>query len=331
MIQWHGLRKCETGQRRAAIAANSRCNVPVHLIDLLRLEGLADHHATAFDKNGHDAAPPEIFEYLFKREVLQHEGAIFELIGEEQRVGWEISTARENNAPGLLFAGAEVRIAESESGIVSPQSLGPNDDGVSADTKPTSVRACRLAGDPLGLTWRSGDAPVEALACFDDDPWGAGHDPLRERLDQLLALSFQDSARDLNATGTEHGEALVGMRGIGIGGTKDDAADADVLNGLSAGRRAAMRGAGLERDVNSGSVEGSGIELEGIVDGDDLGVRCACFPMKTRADDATFGADNQGSDGRIGAGEPDPTLGQINGLTHVSGVRDIRCAWCHVS
>ena len=49
-----------------------------------RLESLADHHASAFHKNGHDATPTEVFEHFVKGEVLQHERAIFEFIGEEK-------------------------------------------------------------------------------------------------------------------------------------------------------------------------------------------------------------------------------------------------------
>ena len=55
MIQRHGVRQGEASERRATIATNAGRDVPVDFIDLLRLESLADHHASAFHKNGHHA------------------------------------------------------------------------------------------------------------------------------------------------------------------------------------------------------------------------------------------------------------------------------------
>ena len=66
-------------------------------------------------------------------------------------------------------------------------------------------------------------------------------------------LVGQHALDDLDAGGAQDRIALPDTRVVGIAGGADDARDAGVDQRIGAGRRAAVMGAGFERDIGGGA------------------------------------------------------------------------------
>jgi hypothetical protein len=94
-----------------------------------------------------------------------------------------------------------------------------------------------------------------------------------------------------------------------------DALDARRLDRLGAGRRASLRAAGFERDVDRGAAQQLGIQLLRVANRLNLGMRLARLAVVTAPDDLVLRHDDR-THGRIGAGQTGTTLGLIERQVH---------------
>ncbi len=319
VIQLHGGGKGSAREGRSAATAEQGSDVPVNLIDELFAEGMAQNDAAALDEHGDDAALAELEQHIPQFDALHDQRTFLVGIGEQVAVRWNVSTAGEDDTPGLLLTAGGAAITEGEARIILPHRFCTHDDGIRSHAQAAAMDAGGIAGEPLAFTCGTSDSAVEALPGLGDDIGQAGGDPLREVADQITAL-FEERA-GLYPDAGEHKNVprpLV-MRGIGIIGSIDHAADTSSLDGLGAGTGATMGAAGLQGDVDGGTGQQLGEIGLRILDGLHLGMRAASFGMISLTYHTVLSHDDS-SDGRIRAGEADATFGLVDSHVHPAGV-----------
>ncbi len=108
-------------------------------------------------------------------------------------------------------------------------------------------------------------------------------------------FALEDAAGHFDSGGAQAGETLAADQGVGIGHGSDHAANAGGDDGIGAGRRASLVGAGFEIDVERGA---TGF-FSRLFDGEHFGVLDAVVGVEAGADDFSIGVNQQGTDIRI--------------------------------
>jgi hypothetical protein len=107
---------------------------------------------------------------------------------------------------------------------------------------------------------------------------------------ESAAFGFEDSVYDLDACEAEQFEAASGMSGIGVDAAHDDAAKTGFENGVYAGGRSAVGGAGFQRDVECGVLgEAGGGKCSECFD---LGVWKSCATVVAKREEPVRAGDD---------------------------------------
>lgn len=189
-------KSCDGG---AASAAESGGNIPVSFIDEAAAKGLTEDVTASFDQEGGDLSFGQFFQDISELHIRENEGAIFELIGENDGILRQVAAAGEDDAPGLRFIGLRQAAPQSESRIVAADGFGSDQNGVNALAESATVGSGGFTGDPLGFAGGASDASIEALPSFGDRVGEAAGDPFVKGADQLAAFFEHDAPGDLNA------------------------------------------------------------------------------------------------------------------------------------
>jgi len=141
------------------------------------------------------------------------------------------------------------------------------------------------------MTSGAGDAAIEGLGVFQGDEGKTGGHELEELLIQAAAFLLPDADDGFDALGPQCRHPPAGDDGIRIDGTDHHPGRLLPDQGLDAGGRPPLVGAGLQGDVEGGAGDG----LPGPSDGVDLGVALAAADVIAFPDDPAV-LDDDGAD-----------------------------------
>ena len=182
-------------------------------------------------------------------------------------------------------------------------------------------RAGGFAGDPPGGTVAGGGPAVERGAELERHHRQPGPDVLGESRVQAEGLVLQEPDLDVHPGIAQQREPTAVDDRIGIAQAGDHPADLRPDDRRGARRRPADVAAGLKGD-EQGPAAGS---LPGGAQGHDLrviGTRALVPPLPRHR---AVGGQDQRADHGIGGGEPQPTLGQLQGPAEARAVAQVRC------
>ena len=139
-----------------------------------------------------------------------------------------------------------------ETGIVGDRGISADGDGGKEPTEAVDVGLRLRTRDRPALPRGQGQLTVERRGDLERDQGRAADDPMIEEQIQCGALLSQDPFDDRDTLGAKQFEAVAGVGRIRIARADDDRTDAGSQDGVDAGRRAAVRAARLQRDVQDG-------------------------------------------------------------------------------
>ncbi len=243
----------------------------------------------------------------------------FQLLPERAAEELELGALRQRPAAECesprLSLGADV--ACGQVGLVGTHRAHSHRDRVHLRAQLVHTPPALLAGHPA----RSGhrDAAVERDRGLVDDERTSFRHPDAEALILRPRPPFELPARKvhLDPGGAEALEARAVGLGIGVTDGRDDPAHTRLDERVRAGRRAAVVGAGLERDEERRAARARACRLQR----DDLGVRAARPLVPALPDDLAVPYEH-GSHDRVRRGRSTPSLSQLEralepcGLTH---------------
>ncbi len=277
-----------------AVAAQSWCGasqedggyVENDAVDQAAVEGFAEGFPAAFDENMLDTAFAEVLEDGGEGLAFVNDRAVAVFVGEQVAITWDVARARPDGAEWLFF---DAQAPDGELRVVGADGLGSHEHGAAFGAKAHGVTAGGLGGDPSPVGWR-GDAGIEAHACLGGDEGEAGGDPFVPGAVEERALLAEDAAECLDADIFEDFFGASGVLGIRVGGSEYNAGESGLDDGPGAGRRAAVCGAGFQRDMEGSSASERAIFQ--VPESFDFGVRFAGTAMPAEREDfSIFGND----------------------------------------
>lgn len=286
-----------------AVAAQCGCgaseedggDVENDAVDQATVEGFAEGFAAAFDEDMLDSAFAEVLEDGGEGLAFVDDGAVAVFVGEQVAIAWDLARARPDGAEGLFF---DAQAADGELRVVGADGFGSHEHGAAFGAEAHGVTACGLGGDPSPVGWR-GDAGIETHACLGGDEGEAGGDPFVPGAVEERAFLAEDAEECLDAGLFEDFFGATGVLGVRVGGSEDNAGESGLDDGLRAGRRAAVCGAGFQRDMERCAASKGGIfQVPESIDFG-MGFTGSAMPAE-REDFSIFG--NDGSHCGIGAG-----------------------------
>jgi hypothetical protein len=217
----------------------------------------------------------------------------------------------EEDAPGLAL-GRRIAVACGQARPIGERGAGADDDGLGLRPDAVRVGPGLGPGDPLRGAVGGGGASVETRRGLEE-----GERPTRTPLvevgrEQCVRSPGTGPRLDHDAGVPQVGDAAPGDPGVGVLDRDDDAGDAGCDQGVGAGRRAPVVGAGFEGDEGGGTA----CRLARGGERTDLGVVPAGSPGRALADHGAVRTDDDAPDPRIGRGDPTRARGEAQGLLH---------------
>ena len=158
----------------------------------------------------------------------------------------------------------------------------------------------------------AGNLSVGAHGVFQSNVGPPSGDIMEENGVDGIAFSLQDTFVNLDAGGPQLGDALACHQGVGIGGAHHHSADACLDEGFGAGGILSVVTAGLQGDVDGGSLGSGGAAGQGVA----LRMESAVLLVVALADDGTVLHDD-GSHQGIGVHPSYSLAGKADGQPHV--------------
>ena len=187
----------------------------------------------------------------------------------ERRTRHRIEDDSTKHVAVALFAGTK-----SERRVIRQNGIDADEDSIGTLTQVHAVGARLLASDPFGFARDSGNLAIERHRGFHGDERRAMNHPMIEPFIERGAFVSEHSGDNLLVCAAQNFEGAPGMFWVGVGSANDDALDAGGLDGLGAGRGAAMGATGFQRDVERRAAWIVAVALR-IVQGFDLPMRQA--------------------------------------------------------
>jgi hypothetical protein len=204
-----------------------------------------------------------------------------------------------------------VRLGSSISTVPAPVRTRAGQDGARARAPALHILARGLAADPLRLTARQRTASVEAGGELHPQPRASALDTRQPAAVERARLRLHQAALDRDACGRQFLEAGAVHLRKRIAHCRDDARHTRGDQRIGARTGLADVGAWLERHVGRRAFRA----LAGSLQGEDFGMRLACFCVETFANDVIAVRDHA-ADHRIGSRRVRAALGQAQGAGH---------------
>ncbi len=263
-------------------------------VDQASVEGFAEGFSATFDEDMLDAAFAEVAEDGSEGLASVDDRAVAVFVGEEVAIAWDLARAGPDGAEGLVF---DAQAPDGELWVVGADGFGSDEHSAAFGAEAHGVTAGGLGGDPSPVGWR-GDACIEAHAGFGCHIGEAGGDPFVPGAVEEGAFLAEDASECLDAGFFEDFLGASGVLGVRVGGSEDNAGESGLDDGPGAGRRAAVCGAGFQRDMERcAACEG---RIFQVPESFDFGVGFAGTAMPAEREDfSIFG--NDGSHCGVGA------------------------------
>jgi hypothetical protein len=207
---------------------------------------------------------------------------------------------------------SELEIPVGQRREVGQGGAGADDDGAGLGPQAVGVGPGFGAGDPLGRAVCGGRAAVDGRRRLEQAQGTAGAAVVEVGGERPGSGLGADAHFDGDPGGTEDFDSPAGDLVVGVENGDDHPAHAGLDERRGARRRAALVGAGFERDIDGGAPG----PVAGLAEGVDLGVRLAGPVVKASADRQPVRRDDEAADpGVRGGGEP-AALPQRHRLGH---------------
>ena len=235
-----------TSHRGHRSTTEERGDIEVDAVHEPAVKGLAEHAPTALQEDAGDFAATKFTQHATEGFSAKDQRAGAVHIGKNAGVPGQNTTARDDDPPWLARPGG---VAHGQAGVVGAEGLCADEDGIDLPAQPHGIGARRRVGQPLAFAGRARESAIEGHAGLGDDQGQSGDDPFVETGVQLTARAFQNARRDGEARGAEQVHATPGVGGIRIDRADDHASQTRANDRADARRRASVRGARFERDV----------------------------------------------------------------------------------
>lgn len=229
------------GARAPVGADHDPGSIADQLINQPRAQQAARQHTAPFAEDAGDAAIGQFGQRGNRIALQMPQRPEFGTFGRKIR-----NITAQNHAHGLARGGDTAHV---QAGAIRAGGPCPDQNRVMLGTQCVNMGAGGLPGDPLAVTIRGGDAPIETVGQLQGDERTSARDAGQKARLQITGLGLHHAFHHLDPGVAQDRMTPTGDAAVGIGQCADNADDARLDQPLGTGRGSTVMRARFKRDI----------------------------------------------------------------------------------